>query len=66
VVGRFDAGGRSLQKATPKKRRGKGEPVEAVENQTQVSHGSHRPLEISPTPRDSPVNSALFGGPMKK
>jgi hypothetical protein len=52
VVGRFDAGGRSLQKAT-KKRRGKGGPVEAVENQTQVSHGSHRPLEISPTPRDS-------------
>jgi transposase len=52
VVGRFDAGGRSLQKVT-KKRRGKGGPVEAVENQTQVSHGSHRPLEISPTPRDS-------------
>jgi transposase len=53
VVGRFDAGGRSLQKATPKERRGKGGPVEAVENQTQVSHDSHRPLEISPTPRDS-------------
>jgi hypothetical protein len=53
VVGRFDAGGGSLQKAIPKKRRGKGGPVEAVENQTQVSHDSHRPLEISPTPRDS-------------
>ena len=53
VVGRFDAGGRSLQKTTPKKRRGKDGPVEAVENQTQVFHGSHRPLEISPTPRDS-------------
>ena len=53
VVGRFDAGGRSLQKPTPKKRRGKDGPVEAVENQTQVFHGSHRPLEISPTPRDS-------------
>ena len=53
VVGRFDEAGRSLQKTTPKKRRGKGESVEAVENQTQVSHVSHRPLEISPTPRDS-------------
>jgi len=58
VVGRFDAGGRSLQKATPKERRGKGGPVEAVENQTQVSHDSHRPLEISPTPRDSHFPSA--------
>jgi len=53
VVGRFDGTGRSLQHTTPKKRRGKGGPVEAVENQDQVSHRSHRPLEISPTPRDS-------------
>jgi hypothetical protein len=53
VVGRFDDAGRSLHKATPIKRRGKGGPVEAVENRTQVSHGSHRPSEISPTPRDS-------------
>ena len=53
VVGRFDGSGHSLQVTTTKKRRGKGGPVEAVENQTQVSHGSHRPLEISPTPRDS-------------
>jgi transposase len=53
VVGRFDASGRPLQKATPKQRRGKGGPVEAVENQTQVSHDSHRPLEISHTTRDS-------------
>ena len=53
VVGRFDGGGRSLQEATTKKRRGKAGPVEAVENQDQVSHRSHRPLEISPTPRDS-------------
>jgi transposase len=37
VVGRFDAGGRCLQRATAKPRRGKGGPVEAVENQTQVS-----------------------------
>jgi transposase len=53
VVGRFDASGRPLQKNTPKQRRGKGGPVEAVENRTQVSHDSHRPLEISHTPRDS-------------
>ena len=52
VVGRFDAADGPLQN-TPKQRRGKGGPVEAVENQTQVSHGSHRPLEISHTPRDS-------------
>jgi transposase len=49
VVGRFDAGGVPLHKATPKKRRGKGGPVEAVENQTQVSHVSHRPLDPSRT-----------------
>jgi transposase len=53
VVGRFDGTGRSLQQTTPKKRRGKGGPLEAVENQDQVSHRSHRPLEISPIPRDS-------------
>jgi transposase len=53
VVGRFDSGGRSLRQTITKKRRGKGGPVETVENQAQVSHGSHRPLEISPTPRDS-------------
>ncbi len=58
VVGRFDASGRSLQEATPKKRRGKGGPVGAVGNRTQVSHGSHRPLEISPTPRDSHFSTA--------
>jgi hypothetical protein len=53
VVGRFDGSGHSLQQTITKQRRGKGGPVETVENQTQVSHGSHRPLEISPTPRDS-------------
>ena len=53
VVGRFDGKGHSLQETITKKRRGKGGPVETVENQTQVSHDSHRPLEISPTPRDS-------------
>jgi hypothetical protein len=53
VVGRFDASGQPLQKNTPKQRRGKGGPGEAGENRTQVSHDSHRPLEISHTPRDS-------------
>src|SRR6185503_3167503 len=38
--------------------RGKGGPVGAVENQTQVSHRSHRPLEISPTTRDSHSSTA--------
>jgi transposase len=50
VVGRFDRDGRPI---TEKQRRGKGGPVEAVENQNQVSHGSHRPLEISQKSRDS-------------
>ena len=49
VVGRFDAGGVRLLRAAPKERPGKGGPVEAVENQTQVSHGSHRPLDPSRT-----------------
>ena len=39
-------------------RRGKGGTVEAVENQRRVSHRSHRPLEISPTPRDSHFSTA--------
>ncbi len=38
--------------------RGKGGPVDAVENQTQVSHRVHRPLEISQTQRDSHFSTA--------
>jgi transposase len=53
VVGQFDSGGASLLKSATKKRRGKDGPVGALENQPQVSHGSHRPLENSPTPRVS-------------
>lgn len=49
VVGRFDAGGVRLLRVAPKECPGKGGPVEAVENQTQVSHGSHRPLDPSRT-----------------
>src|SRR5881396_2175764 len=44
VVGRYAESGRPLE---PPKGRGKDGPVEAVENQTQVSHRSHRPLENS-------------------
>jgi hypothetical protein len=33
-------------------------PVESVENETRVSHASHRPLEISPTPRDFHIPTA--------
>lgn len=42
VVGRFPAGGPEPKPES----RGKGGPVETVENQKQVSHRSHRPLEI--------------------
>jgi transposase len=42
VVGRFTSDG---QPAKPESR-AKGGPVETVENQNQVSHPSHRPLEI--------------------
>jgi transposase len=48
VVGRYDASG-----STTTKRRGKGGARGTVENQKQVSHRSHSPLEISPKPRDS-------------
>jgi transposase len=44
IVGRFDESGRSLEKPPG---RGKAGAVEAVENQTEVSHRSHRPLENS-------------------
>jgi hypothetical protein len=51
VVGRFDSAGAAL-KAMPE-RGGKGGSMEAGENQKQVSSGSHTPLGISPTTRDS-------------
>ncbi len=55
VVGRYDRNGDPLPKP---ERRGKGGAVEALENQKQVSHRSHRSLEISPTTRDSPFPTA--------
>lgn len=42
LVGRFDA----EQKPSKPESRGKGGPVQTVENQKTVSHRSHRPLEI--------------------
>jgi hypothetical protein len=62
VVGRYQADGSPLA-ATAKSKpqpdsRGKGGTTEAVENQTQVFHRSHRPLEISPTTRDSHFSTA--------
>jgi hypothetical protein len=53
VVGRYSHTGEKLNSPTPKERRGKGGSMEAGENQTQVSTGSHTPLEISPKARDS-------------
>jgi transposase len=50
VVGRYDAEARPLQRG---ERGGKDGAVETMENQNQVSHRSHRSLEISPRPRDS-------------
>jgi transposase len=54
VVGRYTADGNPLG-AVPKARtsRGKGAPVEAVENHKPVSHRSHHPLEIPQNRRDS-------------
>ncbi len=54
VVGRYTAEGEPVAKQIkPRESGGKGGPVETVENRKQVSHRSHRPLEIPPTARDS-------------
>jgi transposase len=55
VVGRYAAPGESSPaSANPSpESRGKGGPVETVENQKPVSHRSHRPLEIPQPRRDS-------------
>lgn len=55
VVGRYTVAGES-RPAHPTKTpesRGKGGPVETVENQKPVSHRPHRPLEIPQLRRDS-------------
>jgi transposase len=58
VVGRYRADGEPAAPSKPQpESRGKDGPVEAVENQNQVSHRSHRPLEI-PKTRDSHFSTA--------
>lgn len=59
VVGRYTAEGVPLPGSRKARRegRGKGGPVEAVENRQAVSHRSHRPLEIPPS-RDSHFSTA--------
>jgi transposase len=59
VVGRYTAEGAPLPGSRKARRegRGKGGPVEAVENRQAVSHRSHRPLEIPPS-RDSHFSTA--------
>lgn len=54
VVGRYSADGKPLESGRNKKTEscGKAGPVETVENQKPVSHGSHRPLEIPQRRRD--------------
>jgi hypothetical protein len=55
VVGRYTATGEIRPASVKKlpKSRGKGGPVETVENQKQVFRRSHRPLEIPQPRRDS-------------
>src|SRR5207249_7852902 len=48
-------------RAQNKKSCGNAGSVERVENQRQLFHSSHRPLEISPTPRDSHIPTAQAG-----
>jgi len=70
VVGRYRADGSALAAASKPRpdSGGKGGTVEAVENQRPVFHRSHRPLEISPTTRDShfPTAAGAIGLVSKK
>jgi hypothetical protein len=63
VVGRYTATGAIRQASTKKNQesRGKGGPVETVENHKPVSHRPHRPLEIPPS-RDSHFSTAPATG----
>jgi transposase len=73
VVGRYRANGETRQadaNKTPESR-GKGGPVETVENQKPVSHRPHRPLEIPQQRRDShfptaPASSLLIRNKTRK
>jgi transposase len=65
VVARFESKQNRIQTGES---RGKDGAVEAVENQKQVSHRSHRPLEIPQTARDShfPTASTIFKNKTRK
>ena len=60
VVGRYSTDGNPVPSAeqSGRRSRGKGGPVEAVENHKAVSHRSHRPLEIPQKRRDSHFSTA--------
>jgi transposase len=58
VVGCYASDGSPLRGETKSERRGKDGPVEAAENQKQVSHRSHSPLGIPQTARDSHFSTA--------
>jgi transposase len=73
VVGRYTSGGEPCQSNRSKtpESRGKGGPVETVENQKPVSHRPHRPLEIPQHQRDShfptaPASSLLSRNKTRK
>jgi hypothetical protein len=59
VVGRFDCDGAPIAKPKPKGR-GKDGPVDTVENQKQVSHRPHRPLEIPSRDSHFPTAPAVL------
>jgi transposase len=64
VVGRYQADGQPRQASKPQpESRGKDGPVETVENQKQVFHRSHRPLEI-PQSGDSHFPTAPMTRPI--
>jgi transposase len=67
VVGRYTATGEPRPAGTSQKAesRGKGGPVETVENPKPVSHRSHRPLEI-PKTRDSHFPTAPTTSPPRR
>jgi hypothetical protein len=50
---------------TERKGCGNDGPVEGMEKQKQLSHASHRPLEISQKARDSHIPTAWHRGPGK-
>jgi transposase len=67
VVGGFDRMGAKLISAAKPRRRGKDGSMETGENQKQVSTGSHTPVGISQTARDShfPTARTTAGSPPK-